>query len=321
MHKWRGYQSFRLIPSFKLLCPMVFPPSSIIFYSSIWNFLSLRFLSILSSLYLCTVTTSLFILLCVTLSDVLVCFSLSTTPYSVMDKVYVLGGPYLLSPRFHDLYLQRSLPPYHPFISELPFERSFHRVLSYSLIFLSRFRSFPCEAVLQTFIQNMLSLVLTALAIFWSGILLNGPLVCTALSCFILCIWTLLVHWLVPLSWFSLCAFYLPIGPHHPSLSILRGSTHFFIGPYRPFFFSLLFMFLLYHSPQNCQYIFENKFKFFYSFCFIIFICEFSENSCNISVIYAVSFTVHHLPCGLFHAWHLPYILYRKTLVFPYYIR
>lgn len=38
--------------------------------------------------------------------------------------------------------------------------------------------------------------------------------------------------------------------------------------------------------------------NFFIFFCVIIFICEFSEDSCNISVILSISFTIHHLPAA-----------------------
>ena len=89
----RGYQSFRLIPSSKLLCPMVFPPSFITIYM---KFLVFRILSTLSVLCLCTVTSSRPFLFLVTPSDVLVRFSLFPVPYSFPGKVYVLGGPYLL---------------------------------------------------------------------------------------------------------------------------------------------------------------------------------------------------------------------------------
>ena len=122
----RGYQSFRLIPSSKLSCPMVFPPSFITIYM---KFLVFRILSTLSVLCLCTVTSSRPFLFLVTPSDVLVRFSLSMVPYSFMVKIYVLGGPYLLCLDFM-IYIYRCS-------TVVPLFRNYllisHPALSYSI--------------------------------------------------------------------------------------------------------------------------------------------------------------------------------------------
>ena len=127
----RGYQSFRLIPSSKLSCPMVFPPSFITIYM---KFLVFRFLSILSALYLCTVTSLFFSSLFVTL------FRCTRPLQFVYGSLFIYGKdlcfrwsvPPLL--RFHDLYTYRcSSRTINSFLNYLLIS---HPVLSYSFIFL-----------------------------------------------------------------------------------------------------------------------------------------------------------------------------------------
>lgn len=186
----RGYQSFRLIPSSKLLCPMVFPPFFITIYM---KFLVLRILSILSVFVpvYCNVFFSILFFPLVTLSDVLVRFSLFPVPYSSPVKVYVLGGPYLLCldfmiynnrclttvvPLFQN-YLPISLPAlsYSFFIySHILFEFVLMAHWSVPPLSCSIFLSYLCPDLILSFIRRLFS------PLFTFQFFLISPLVCTS---------------------------------------------------------------------------------------------------------------------------------------------
>ncbi len=186
-----------------------------------------------------------------------------------------------------------------------------HPALPYSFFLISRFRYSPLICLptySAVFPSNYVSLWFVPLSLYSDReLLFNGPLVYTTLSCFVLLLSIRFLNFTCPLArtsflLFSLGIFSQPIGPYLSGLILFRLFFYLSIGLY-PFvlvsfrlrftfsldrtafsFFFSLFMFPLYHLLFNCQYIFQKYFKFFYSFCFTIFIFEFSENSDRFSV-------------------------------------
>lgn len=262
----RGYQSFRLIPSSKLLCPMAFPPFS--FYNLYEIFGPPHPFHSLFSVPVYRNVLFSFTFLSVTLSDVLVRFSLSLVPYSFPVKIYVLGGPYLLCLDFM-IYIDRCYTVVPLFLN---YRLISHPALSYSFIHIFWIFEFPLMAhwsipPLSCFILQFC---------FWLRIqILSCPSILCSFVRFSFRIF-FSAHWPLPLSYDFFFGLSFSVHRSVPlqsyfvlnfslicplDLTILVSVSfrfRFTISLDRTafsFFFSV-FMFLLYHLFYNCQYIF-----------------------------------------------------------------